>query len=110
MCLYYVYQTLNILFSVLNFEDIKVGNESTWVQDTHTNFLVIALILDFRVSRSYILQYYAIRNKFVSLFENAVLRSIKAFFQLHQQVDISFYYTEVTIVRLSQILASLKPF
>ena len=37
--------------------------------------------------------YNAIREKFPSLLENVVLGSLKSFFQLDHQVDISLYLT-----------------
>jgi len=53
--------------------------------------------------------YSSIRDKFQSLFENIVLGSIKSFFQLDHQVDISLYLTEATALRHSRELASLTP-
>ena len=53
--------------------------------------------------------YNPIRDKFPSLLENLVLGSLKSFFQLDHQVDISFYLTETTTLRHSRELASLKP-
>ena len=38
--------------------------------------------------------YDPIRDKFLSLFENIVLRNLKSFFQLDHQVDISLYLIE----------------
>ena len=38
--------------------------------------------------------YNLIRDKFPSLFENVILGSLKSFFQLDHQVDISFYLME----------------
>ena len=55
------------------------------------------------------LLYKSIKNKFPSLFENVVLGSLKAFFQLDRQVDISLYLTEATTLHHSRELASLKP-
>ena len=43
--------------------------------------------------------YNPIRDSFPSLFDNVVPRSLKSFFQLHQQVDISLYLTEVTALK-----------
>ena len=53
--------------------------------------------------------YNSIRDKFQSLFENVVLGSLKSFFQLDHQVDISLYLTEATALRHSRELAGLTP-
>ena len=53
--------------------------------------------------------YKPIRDKFPSLFENVVLGSLKYFFQLDHQVDISLYLKEATALHQSRELASLKP-
>ena len=50
-----------------------------------------------------------VRDKFSSLFEDVILGSLKTFFQLDQQVDISLYLMEATTLRHSRELASLKP-
>ena len=50
-----------------------------------------------------------IRDKFLSLFENVVLGSLKPFFQLDQQVDISLYLTKAITLCHSTKLAGLKP-
>ena len=50
-----------------------------------------------------------IRDKFPSQFENVVLRNLKYFFQLDQQIDISLYLTEATIVRHCRELVGLIP-
>jgi hypothetical protein len=49
------------------------------------------------------------KDKFPSLFKNAVLGSLKSFFQLDHQVDISFYFTKVTALYYSRELVGLKP-
>ena len=38
--------------------------------------------------------YDSIRDRFLSLFENAVLGSVESFYQLDHRVDISRYFTE----------------
>ena len=53
--------------------------------------------------------YNSIRDKFPSLFENVVPGSLKSFFQLNQQVNISLYPTEVTALHHSRELIGLKP-
>ena len=53
--------------------------------------------------------YNPIWDKFSSLFENVVLGSLKSFFQLDHQVDISLYLTEATALRHSMKLANLRP-
>ena len=53
--------------------------------------------------------YNPIRDKFPSLFENVVPRSLKSFFPLDQQVKISLYLTKATTLRHSKELSSLKP-
>ena len=54
--------------------------------------------------------YNPIRDKFQSLFEKAVLGSLKYFFQLDQQVDIiSLYLAEASTLRHSRELAILTP-
>ena len=50
--------------------------------------------------------YKPIRDKFSSLFENVFLGSLKSFFQLDNQVDISIYLTEVTAFGQSKDLVS----
>ena len=40
-----------------------------------------------------------IRDKFSSLFENVVSRSLKTFFDIDHQIDISFYLMEATVLR-----------
>ena len=40
--------------------------------------------------------YNPIRDKYSSIYENIVPRSLKSFFQLDQQVNISLYLTEAT--------------
>ena len=45
------------------------------------------------------LQYNSIRDEFQSLFENVVLWSLKSFFQLDHDVNISLYLTEATPLR-----------
>lgn len=50
-----------------------------------------------------------IREEFSSLLENAVLGSLKSFWQLDHQVDINLYPTDTTSLRPSRELASLKP-
>ena len=52
--------------------------------------------------------YNSIWNKLPSLFENKVPGSLKSFYHLNHQVDISVYLTETTIIRHSRELASLK--
>ena len=49
-----------------------------------------------------------IRDKFLSIFENVVLDSLKYYFQL-DQVDISLYLTKATTLRHSRELVILKP-
>ena len=49
-----------------------------------------------------------IKDKFSSLFENVVLGSLKSFFQLDQQLDISLYLTETTTFCNSRKLTNLK--
>ena len=46
---------------------------------------------------------------YIYIFKNVVVGSIKSFFQLDHQVDISGYLTEATALRHSRILAGLKP-
>ena len=53
--------------------------------------------------------YNLIRDKFPSLFENAISRSLKSFFQLDQQVNISPYLKETSTLRHSRELTGLKP-
>ena len=53
--------------------------------------------------------YKPIRDKFPSTFDNVVLRSLKSFFQLDQQVNISMYPTETSALRQSKELAGWKP-
>ena len=53
--------------------------------------------------------YNSIRDKFQSLFENVVLGSLKSFFQLDHQVDISLYLMEATALRHCRELVSLTP-
>jgi hypothetical protein len=48
-------------------------------------------------------------EKFPSIFENVILRSLKSFFQLDQFVDINFYLTHPTTLHGSKKLADLKP-
>ena len=43
--------------------------------------------------------YNSIRDKFQSLFENVVLGSLKSFFQLDHQHDISLYVIEATALQ-----------
>ena len=50
-----------------------------------------------------------IRDKFSSLFENAELRSLKSFFQLDHEVDVSLYLMEVTALYHFRELANLTP-
>ena len=50
-----------------------------------------------------------IRNEFRSLFEKAILGSLKLFFQLNHQVDMSFYLMEATALRRSREVAGLTP-
>ena len=49
-----------------------------------------------------------IRNKFSSLVENIILGSLKSFFQLDHQVDISFYLTKAAALCHSRELASCE--
>ena len=49
-----------------------------------------------------------IREKMPPLFGNVVLGSLKSFFQLDHQVDISLYLTEATALRHCRELANLK--
>ena len=51
--------------------------------------------------------YNPIRDKFHSLFENVILGSLKSFFQLNHQVDISLYLTEATSLCHSRDLVGL---
>ena len=53
--------------------------------------------------------YNPIRHKFPSLFENVVLGSLKSFFQLDYQVDISLYLSKATAPYHSRKLVGLKP-
>ena len=53
--------------------------------------------------------YNPIRDKFLSLFENVVLKSLESFFQWDHQIDISPYLTEAIALHHSRELASLKP-
>ena len=53
--------------------------------------------------------YNPIRDKFPSLFENVVPRSMKSFFRLDQQVNISLYLIEAIALRHSRELIGLKP-
>ena len=53
--------------------------------------------------------YDSIRDKFPSLFENVVLKSLKSFYKLDHQVDISLYLTEATALCYSSELARLTP-
>jgi hypothetical protein len=53
--------------------------------------------------------YNLIKDKFPSLFENVIPRSLKSFFQLDHQVDISLYLIEANVPRNSRELAGLKP-
>ena len=46
---------------------------------------------------------------FPSIVENAVLWSLKSFFQSGHEVDIRLYLTEATALRHSKELAGLKP-
>ena len=41
--------------------------------------------------------YYPIRDKFLSIFENGVLGSLKSYFQSDHEVDISLYLTAATM-------------
>ena len=50
-----------------------------------------------------------IRDKFPLLFENVVLRSLKSFFQLDCQVDISRYLKEATALCHPRELVGMKP-
>lgn len=50
-----------------------------------------------------------IRDKFPSLFENVVARSLKSFLQIEQQVNISFYLTEANTLCHSRKSLGLKP-
>jgi hypothetical protein len=52
--------------------------------------------------------YEPIKDKFTSLFENVVLGSLKPFFQLDHQVDISLFLKEDTALHQFRGLASLK--
>ena len=47
--------------------------------------------------------------KFQSLFEKVILGSLKSFFKLDQQVDISMYLMEATTLCHSRKLAGLTP-
>ena len=47
-------------------------------------------------------QYNPIRDKFPSMFESIVLGSLKSFFQLDHQSDISLYLTEAATLRHSR--------
>jgi hypothetical protein len=49
------------------------------------------------------------RDKFSSLFDNIVPRSLKSFFQLDQQVNISLYLMGVIALRHSREHNGLKP-
>ena len=49
-----------------------------------------------------------IKDKLPSLFENVVLGSLKSFFQLDFQVDISLYLTKATALHHSRELDGLK--
>jgi hypothetical protein len=53
--------------------------------------------------------YNPIRDKFPSLFENVVLGSLKSFFELDHQVDISLYLTKATALCHSRELTGVKP-
>jgi hypothetical protein len=50
----------------------------------------------------------SMRNRFAILFENVVLRSLKSFFQLKDQVNICIKFTGATALRHSTKLAGLK--
>ena len=52
--------------------------------------------------------YNPVRDKFPSLFENVVPGSLKSFFQLDQQVNISLYLTEATAIHHFRGLTSLN--
>ena len=54
------------------------------------------------------LVYNPLRDKYLSLFENIILGSLKSFFQLNHQVDISLYLTDTTFYH-SRELTGLKP-
>ena len=53
--------------------------------------------------------YNPIKDKFQSLLEKVVLRSLKSFFQLDHQVDVSLYLTAGIALRLFRELACLIP-
>jgi hypothetical protein len=53
--------------------------------------------------------YNLIRNKFSSSLENVILGNLKSFFQLSQQVDITFDFTKATKLCQSVELASFQP-
>ena len=53
--------------------------------------------------------YMPIRDKFPSLFEIAVLRSLKSFFQLDHRINIVLYLTVTTVLRHFRELTSSKP-
>ena len=53
--------------------------------------------------------YNPIRDKFPSLFENVVPRSMKSFCRLDQQVNISLYLIDAIALRHSRDLIGLKP-
>ena len=54
--------------------------------------------------------YNPIRDQFPSLFENIVPGSLKFFFQLDQQVDVSLYLAEATALHHSKKSIGSKPF
>ena len=51
----------------------------------------------------------SMRNRFASLFEKVVSRSLKSFFQLKDQVNICINLKEATALHHSNELAGLKP-
>jgi hypothetical protein len=53
--------------------------------------------------------YNRIRDKSPPQFKSVVSGNLKSFFQLDQQVNISLYLTEITGLRHSRELTSLKP-
>lgn len=53
--------------------------------------------------------YDSIRDRFLFLFENAVLRSVESFYQLDHRVDISRYLIEACALCYSKGVAFLTP-
>ena len=57
----------------------------------------------------FVLKYNPIRDEFSPIFENIVLESLRYFFQLDNQLDITLYLMDITVLCHSRKLAVLKP-